>query len=348
MLTYGSLFSGIGGLDLGLDRAGMTCKWQVEIDDYATKVLERHWPNVRRWRDIGDFIADANAGRLEECGQRNGHAAQPEQSASQRYDTGGCNSLIVDLICGGFPCQPVSVAGARRGASDERWLWNEFREVIRILRPRYVLAENVPGLFSAKDAAGRRGGLFGGVVRDMAALGYDAEWGVLPAASFGAPHLRKRVFIVAHATTSRFAEPGDAAGGEGRSDNSSQRGKGCVDQPGNDGNDGTAAHADSTGAGNGTESCGREDDGLGRTAPEGQSERTCRIGDGWRSAPPTLRKLDHGISCGLVRNRVHMLRCLGNAVVPQVAQWLGERISEFDAGSSRNITTTGKQYEDQQ
>jgi DNA (cytosine-5)-methyltransferase 1 len=310
MLTYGSLFSGIGGLDLGLDRAGMTCKWQVEIDDYATKVLERHWPNVRRWRDIGDFIADA-----EQVGRPTRSGIEGDEAGAKRRGSQPFGGFQIDLICGGFPCQPVSVAGARRGASDERWLWNEFREVIRIIRPRYVLAENVPGLFSAKDAAGRRGGLFGGVVRDMARLGYDAEWGVLPAASFGAPHLRKRVFIVAHSTTSRFAEPGDAAGGEGRSNSGGQRWGVSVDQPGNDGNDGTAADADETGC---EQQRGAE--------PRAEEYAAAQFG-GWWSVEPTICRGDNGVP-----NRVDRLRCLGNAVVPQVAQWLGERIIEFDAG----------------
>ena len=275
----------------------MTCKWQVEIDDYATKVLERHWPNVRRWRDIGDFIADAaGTGPLQR----------------------------VDLICGGFPCQPVSVAGARRGASDERWLWNEFREVIRILRPRYVLAENVPGLFSAKDAAGRRGGLFGGVVRDMAALGYDAEWGVLPAASFGAPHLRKRVFIIAHSTSFGSNSRRPECQGQQRDVASISGSKFTAD-------------ADAPGL---QKRQGEDSGGAWKNSG------SIIVGDEWRSVKPTVCRGDNGVSGRL--HRVDRLRCLGNAVVPQVAQWLGERISEFDAGSSRNITTTGKQYEDQQ
>ncbi len=127
-MKFGSLFSGIGGLDLGLERAGMQCQWQVEIDDYATKVLERHWPNVKRWRDIADFITDANSPRFEN--------AKREQS--MRIASGFSKSKnSVDLICGGFPCQPVSVAGSRAGENDSRWLWDSFCEVLRIIRPRY-------------------------------------------------------------------------------------------------------------------------------------------------------------------------------------------------------------------
>lgn len=161
-ITVGSLFTGIGGLDLGLERAGMRVVWQCEIDDYATRVLEKRWPDVPRHRDVRGV----------------GAHSLPE----------------VDLICGGFPCQPHSTAGKRAGAADDRDLWPEYARLIRELRPRWVLAENVPGLLSTD--AGR---FFGTVLRDLATLGYDAEWSVLSACALGAPHTRERLFIVAHA-----------------------------------------------------------------------------------------------------------------------------------------------------
>ena len=112
--TFGSLFAGIGGLDLGLERAGMVCSWQVEIDEYCRRVLAKHWPDVERFEDV------------RECGA---HNLEP-----------------IDLICGGFPCQPHSVAGKRKGAADDRDLWPEYFRIVAELRPRYVLAENVPGI----------------------------------------------------------------------------------------------------------------------------------------------------------------------------------------------------------
>src|SRR4029450_13011646 len=99
----------------------------------------------------------------------------------------------VDVICGGFPCQPHSLAGRRAGANDERDLWPHFARLIRELEPRWVVAENVPGLLSSD--AGR---FFGTVLGDLAACGYDAEWDCLPASAFGAPHRRDRVWIVAY------------------------------------------------------------------------------------------------------------------------------------------------------
>ena len=167
MLTVGSLFSGIGGFDLGLERAGMQVKWQVEIDPYCLKVLEKHWPHVRRYTDIKTV---------------DWSTIEP-----------------VDLVCGGFPCQPVSVAGKRKGTADERWLWPEFVRCLGILRPRYILIENVPGLLTAND-----GLAFAEVLRDVAACRYDAEWSSACAGAFGLPHVRERVWIFAYSASKRW------------------------------------------------------------------------------------------------------------------------------------------------
>lgn len=163
MLTFGSLFAGIGGMDLGLERSGMTCKWQVEIDEYATRVLAKHWPDVTRYRDV--------------------------------RDVGKHNLESVDLICGGFPCQDISNAGKRAGIDGERsGLWSEYYRIICELRPRYVLVENVAALLG-------RG--MGRVLGDLAAGGYDAEWSVLSACAVGATHTRERVFIFAYREAQR-------------------------------------------------------------------------------------------------------------------------------------------------
>jgi DNA (cytosine-5)-methyltransferase 1 len=160
--TFGSLFSGIGGIDLGLERAGMQCTWQVEKDAFCQKVLAKHWPNVARYGDVYTVGRDTLAG--------------------------------VDLIAGGFPCQPHSLAGERQASEDERDLWPQFYRIIRELKPRWVLGENVLGLLSSED-----GRFFGTILRQLAEAGYDAEWCVLRASDVGAPHQRERVFIVAHA-----------------------------------------------------------------------------------------------------------------------------------------------------
>lgn len=157
-LTFGSLFAGIGGFDLGLEACGMSCKWQVEIDPFATAVLEKHWPNVERWRDIRDFNPN--------------------------------KSLSVDVICGGFPCQDISLAGAGAGIDGKRsGLWSEYFRIVSKLRPKYVIVENVAALL-------RRG--IGRVLGDLASIGYGAEWQTLYASDFTLPHRRERIFIVAY------------------------------------------------------------------------------------------------------------------------------------------------------
>lgn len=161
-MTVGSLFSGIGGLDLGLERAGMETVWQVEIGEFERRVLEKHWPGLLRFCDV------------RECGAH--------------------NLPTVDLIAGGFPCQDVSVAGKRDGIKGKRsTLWDEFARIIREMEPRWVLVENVPGILSVDS-----GRFFGQVLWDLASSGYGCEWDCIPAAAVGAPHLRYRVFLVAH------------------------------------------------------------------------------------------------------------------------------------------------------
>jgi DNA (cytosine-5)-methyltransferase 1 len=158
-----SLFAGIGGLELGLERAGMTTVGQVEIDTYCRLVLAKHWPSVPRHDDV----TTASEWWLSRDRPR------------------------VDLVCGGFPCQPFSLAGFQLGVDDDRWMWPEMVNVIRAIRPRYVVVENVGSLVRDRVA-------FGLVLGGLAELGFDAEWRVLRASDFGAPHNRERVYIVAY------------------------------------------------------------------------------------------------------------------------------------------------------
>ena len=166
-LTHFSLFSGIGGIDLAAEWAGFTTVGQCEFADYPTQVLQKHWPNTPRWRDVRDVTGRALL----------------EKSIGE-----------ITLLSGGFPCQPHSVSGKRMASCDERDLWDEFARIIREARPRWVLGENVRGLLSSED-----GRFHGRILRDLAGLGYDASWGVLSAFHAGAVHRRERVFIVAHA-----------------------------------------------------------------------------------------------------------------------------------------------------
>jgi DNA (cytosine-5)-methyltransferase 1 len=152
------LFAGIGGMDLGFERAGLVCKWQVEIDGYAQKVLAKHWPEVRRHDDVRTW----------------------PQADTER----------VDIIAGGFPCQDISYAGRGAGLDGERsGLFFEAVRVVCELRPRCVVLENVAALLT-------RG--LDRVLGTLAEVGFDAEWHCIPAAAVGAPHIRDRTFILAY------------------------------------------------------------------------------------------------------------------------------------------------------
>jgi DNA (cytosine-5)-methyltransferase 1 len=166
-MTVGSLFSGIGGLDLGFEWAGFETKWFCEIESYPQQVLARHWPGVPIIPDVRDVTKES--------------------------------VCPVDCIIGGFPCQDISYAGKGAGidydlsdgTGTRSGLWWEYWRIIRDLRPRYVVAENVAALTN-------RG--LDIVLGSLAEIGYDAEWQIVSAASVGAPHIRERIFIVAYAS----------------------------------------------------------------------------------------------------------------------------------------------------
>lgn len=243
MLTVGSLFSGIGGLDRGLERAGMRVVWQSEIDPYASRVLAKHWSDVPNLGDITTI---------------DWSTVEPP-----------------DVICGGYPCQPFSLAGVRRGEQDPRHLWPHFHRAIRHLRPRYALLENVPGHLSLG---------FDRVLGDLAEIGYDVEWASIPAAAVGAPHLRWRLFAVAYPHGE--SEPGVTVDAVPRS-------RIMVPDP------------------------DRE--------PVGWAAIARRQRDHW-AVEPDVDRVAHGVP-----HRVDRLRTLGNAVVPQVAEYVGRLIMKAAA-----------------
>ncbi len=162
-MIAGSLFSGIGGLEYGLHRSGLVSEtaWMVEMDDFCCSVLENNFPETMI---LNKKIEDVNPKYLPK----------------------------IDILTAGFPCQPVSVAGARKGVNDERWLWDEVWRFIDVLRPRYFILENVPGLLTAN-----KGKAFERVIKDISESRlYRFEWQIVSARSIGAPHLRKRFFGV--------------------------------------------------------------------------------------------------------------------------------------------------------
>lgn len=325
MLTHFSLFSGIGGIDLAAEWAGFETVGQCEFADYPTKVLEKHWPDVTRWRDICDVTAD---GFRERTGLR-----------------------TVDLVSGGFPCQPFSVAGKQKGKGDDRYLWPEMLRVIRELAPRWVVGENVSGILSI---AGRT------VCEDLEREGYDVTIFNFEAAAVGAPHRRERVFFVGNskhdgqftkselrsneaASYKRWTEEqtktGELAGADRPSDVSSIRRSESTSEwetmadTHNEGlqvtgyeseyktisSDNRIKHRGSNVSYSDNRS--RLMWGNGKLSTALQTERT-RNNNGkrtpeyvtgqWWTVEPDMGRVAYGIP-----NRVHRLKCLGNAVVPQ-------------------------------
>lgn len=164
-MKYGSLFTGIGGFDLGFDEAGMECAWQVECDEDCRRLLERHWPNVKKYADV----------RLV-TGKEDGLPDKLE---------------YVDVICGGFPCQDLSVAGRRRGLDGKRsGLWFEFYRILTELLPRFAVIENVPGLMSSNDGQDIQI-----IIDSLTQIGYNVDIDIKDAQEFGVAQRRRRVFL---------------------------------------------------------------------------------------------------------------------------------------------------------
>ena len=267
-LTHLSLFSGIGGLDLAAEWAGFATIGQCEMADYPTAVLEKHWPDIPRWRDIRTLTKEVFHERA-----------------------GGLRT--VDVISGGFPCQPFSVAGKQRGKEDERFLWPEMLRVIRELRPHCVVGENVPGII--KIAARQ-------VVEDLEREGYHVVVLQFEAAAVGAWHRRARCFFVGIDDLSDdegLGQQGD------RTDGEPERGaRSGAEKP-----EGLRAVCDAM--------PGRRDrDARRRESPEPADGRQ------WAAEPGVGRVAD-GLPC-----RVERIRALGNAVVPQQAYPIFRALAE--------------------
>ncbi len=292
------LFSGIGGFSLGLERAGMKTVAFCEIEKFPQAVIRKHWPNVPIYDDIRILTAD-----------------------KLRSDGIG----TIDVICGGFPCQDISVAGKGAGIEGERsGLWKEYSRLIDELRPQYVIVENVSALLS-------RG--LGVVLGDLASIGYDAEWHCIPASAIGAPHKRDRVWIIAYTKSNRhIGNPSTM--GKTLITNKEQKHGAIIKCEIKD--NGGVGECDEP---NGTEALpfsnpndmrlqGRQSQGNGSQGmPEIIIKRCVKSGiwDNWKECIPSPRicRADDGIS-----DRTHRLKALGNAVVPQIPELIGRAIME--------------------
>jgi DNA (cytosine-5)-methyltransferase 1 len=306
-MKFGSLFAGIGGFDLGLERAGMECAWQVEIDDFCNRVLEKHWPDVRRHRDV--------------------------------REVGKHNLKPVDLICGGFPCQPFSVAGKRAGKEDDRHLWPEMFRIIQELKPHWVIGENVGGFINmGLDES----------ISDLEGEGYEVQAFVIPACAVNAPHRRDRVWIVANSISrgcgtgrERMGVEAVCRGGENDTlqtseSNSHGPNPSCELSYGSERTrTGGAEHTDGGGVDSGTKhatASRQRRDGrkiLRITEPEGLNlyGGPSQWNENWIEVAARLCRVDDGVS-----ERVDRLKSLGNAVVPKIVEIIGRAIMNIEQG----------------
>jgi len=280
------LFSGIGGFSLGLERSGMQTVAFCEIDPFCRAVLAKHWPDVPIFGDIGEL-------------------------------EGGQFSGAIDVVCGGFPCQPFSVAGKRRGKDDDRALWPEMLRIIREVQPAWVIGENVPGIIPME---------LDGCLSDLETSGYACQTFVVPACAVDAPHRRDRVWVIGYTNSDEQSSQRKISGRK----NAESSGVRSDAHPNSQGEpDGTQHEqrlvADSPSVGMEGNRTARQQVPSTPTRPEiPRCDGTGIDSTIWLAEPDVGRVADG------IPHRVDRLRSLGNAVVPQVVERIGRILMESD------------------
>ena len=297
------LFSGIGGFSLGLEKSGVIETTAFcEIDDHCRKVLHKHWPNVVKFKDIKDLKVSEGD---------------------------------FDIICGGFPCQDISVAGQKKGITNETrsGLWYEYKRIIKEVKPRFVIIENVRNLLNSGLAI---------VIKDLHEIGYDCEWEIISARSVGACHLRERIWIVAYPNATRFQSE--------RPELETARTERCPSSE-------TAREIFATDPNAKRLERSRESGNVGEVRAQVQTssssmqftnsdnfrfwpsftteeeksewwaEATSSFSDWWKIESDICR-VDDGLPKQLDKGRVNRIKQLGNSIVPQIAEIIGNRIKE--------------------
>jgi DNA (cytosine-5)-methyltransferase 1 len=304
-MTHGSLFSGIGGFELAAEWSGFTNVFLCEIEPFNQRVLKHYWPNSELHTDVKEFPSSDYTGRI-------------------------------DILTGGFPCQPYSTAGKRLGKEDDRHLWPFMLEIIREIAPTYVVGENVRGLVNWSD-----GLVFEEVCADLEAEGYDVQPFILPAAGVGAPHKRDRVWFVAYSNIEKCDRRSSA------SEQEWQEAK-----QGRDGIQRTAARfsqiGDATNA-----NCA----GVSRQSANSSTSKETRQGGqgiasagdfggfgGWQEFPtqPPVCGGDDGLPTELdgitfSKWRNNSIKAYGNAIVPQVAYQIFQAINEYERAKTGRV-----------
>lgn len=286
------LFSGIGGFAIAVDSVWPQSEHIFcDNDKFCQAVLKKHWPNAKIYGDIRTITNTANNG-LDRCDTKSGMEGEKSKNIEQQWSrrsgwTEGCD-WKPDILTGGFPCQPFSQAGKRRGTEDDRYLWPEMFRVIREFKPTWVIAENVRGLVTWNE-----GLVLEQVCTDLESEGYEVQPLIIPAVAVNAPHRRDRVWFIAHRT------------GEGRTGNGLE-GQGRLGQR--------------SGAGE-----GKEQSSAGHLPDWNQNwievaTEFCSVDDG---LPAELGDF----ACSKAQHRDGQLKAYGNAIVPQVAAQIMQSIA---------------------
>lgn len=301
-MTHGSLFSGIGGFDLAAEWMGWTNVFHCEMNPFGQRVLAHHFPNSKLHEDVKTFPASDYIGRI-------------------------------DILTGGFPCQPYSTAGKRLGKDDDRHLWPFMLDIIRTIQPRYVVGENVRGLVNWND-----GMVFDEVQLDLEAAGYEVLPFILPACAVGAPHRRDRVWFVAHAKNIRRAQT-ESAGRKRREHESNNRNE-VRHSLDTDGGGRNAAQAERDGLEHGTKR-GSIERSEGKTRERVAGHIATKSWARFPTQPPICggddglpRELD-GIT--FPKWRAESIKAYGNAIVPQVAYQIFKAIETYEHDQQRGI-----------
>lgn len=326
-LTHGSLFSGIGGFDLAAEWTGWTNVFHCEINEFCTRILNHHFPNAEHYADITKTDFTPWRGRI-------------------------------DVLSGGFPCQPFSLAGQRKGADDDRYLWPQMLRAIREIQPSLVVGENVAGILTMVQPGeevevGSQTSLFGEadrkrvllrqeyvvetICRDLGSEGYSVQPFLIPACAVGAPHRRDRVWFVARLAANPDGDRCTPCAASGRIEESRREHLPQQEERGNeaerlDGLDGlpwasSNAHCE-------RHECGYTERPQGRKEPDGGVE-ALRVPSAWTDFPTQSPVCggDDGISGGLdgitfPKWRQESIKAYGNAVVPQVVYEIFKAIQE--------------------
>lgn len=277
-MTHASLFSGIGGFDLAAEQVGWTNIFSCENNLFCQKVLRKQFPNTIHYGDI----------RSTQFIRWRGY---------------------IDVLSGGFPCQPFSLAGERKGTADARHLWPEMFRAIKEIQPSWIVGENVPGLFAWND-----GMVFEQVQNDLEIAGYETIPFLLPACGAGAPHIRNRVWFIAYSASARQQERKPITGRTIYT----QTGGELEFRSERSGNDGSASDSDQP----------RLEEWQRKQGNDGTQRATTIRGDnewrGWPTESPVCGR-DDGIP-----NRVDRIKALGNAIVPAVAKNIFTAIINYE------------------